>query len=36
MFNWPLPLAVEVLTVLAAVYVYMRWRQRRLHIEGPP
>jgi hypothetical protein len=34
--NWPLPLAVELLTVLGALYVYMRWRQRRLHIEGPP
>lgn len=35
-FQWPLPLAVELLTALAAVYLLLRWRQRRLHIEGPP
>jgi photosystem II stability/assembly factor-like uncharacterized protein len=34
--RWPLPLAVELLTALAGAYIWMRWRQRRLHIEGPP
>lgn len=34
--DWPIPLAVELLTILAAVALVGRWRRRRLHIEGPP
>jgi hypothetical protein len=35
-FGWPIPLAVEVLVVIAGAYILLRWRQRRLDIEGPP
>lgn len=34
--DWPLPLAAELLVIVVAVYVFLRWRQRRLDIEGPP
>ena len=35
-FDWPLPLAVELLVIVVGVYVFLRWRQHRLDIEGPP
>ena len=34
-FHWPTPLVYEVLIVLLALYVYIRWRQR-YYVEGPP
>ena len=36
LLDWPLPLAAELLVLVGAVYVFLRWRQRRLDIEGPP
>jgi hypothetical protein len=34
-FHWPVPLVFEVLLVLAAAYLLVRWRQR-YYVEGPP
>jgi hypothetical protein len=34
--DWPLPLALELLVIVVGVYVFLRWRQRHLDIEGPP
>jgi hypothetical protein len=34
-FHWPTPLAFEILIVLLAAYVVVRWRQR-YYVEGPP
>ena len=34
--DWPLPLAVELVTIAAALWLFLRWRRGRLHIEGPP
>jgi hypothetical protein len=34
--KWPLPLAAELLVLVAVVYGAVRWRQRRLDVEGPP
>lgn len=33
--HWPVPLVFEVLLVLAAAYLFVRWRQR-YYVEGPP
>jgi hypothetical protein len=35
-FHWPLPFALEVLAVLGATAAAMRWRHRRLDVDGPP
>ena len=35
-FNWPLPLSLELLVLLAIGYAVVRWRQRYLDVEGPP
>lgn len=34
--TWPLPLAAEILVVVAVVYGIVRWRQRKFDVEGPP
>jgi hypothetical protein len=34
-FHWPFPLVYEIIFVLLAAYVFVRWRQRYF-IEGPP
>jgi len=34
--HWPLPLLLEVLVVLGAAAATLRWRQRRLDVDGPP
>lgn len=34
--TWPLPLAAEIFALLVLVYAVVRWRQRRLDVEGPP
>ena len=34
--QWPLPLAAELLVVVALAYAAVRWRQRYLDVEGPP
>lgn len=35
-FDWPIPLAIEILVVIGAAYGVVRWRQRRFDVEGPP
>ncbi|GAC1338257.1 MAG: hypothetical protein NVSMB29_03790 [Candidatus Dormibacteria bacterium] len=34
--HWPLPLAAELLVLVAIAYAAVRWRQRYLDVEGPP
>jgi hypothetical protein len=34
-FHWPTPLVYEIIFVLLAIYVVIRWRQR-YYVEGPP
>jgi hypothetical protein len=34
--NWPMPLSIELLALLAVAYGVIRWRQRYLDVEGPP
>ena len=36
LLQWPLPLAAELLVLVAAAYAALRWRQRYLDVEGPP
>lgn len=36
LFQWPLPLAAELLVVVAVAYAAVRWRHRYLDVEGPP
>lgn len=36
LLQWPLPLAAELLVVVALAYAAIRWRQRYLDVEGPP
>jgi hypothetical protein len=35
-FHWPLPLLPELLVLLGAGWLALRWRERYLEIEGPP